>query len=153
MIWSKKGIDQHMAKTHLDKTLTALAGEFLVAGHLCLKGYVASLTLKNYPAVDVFCLNPTNGKQVAIQVKTIRSGKNYYIPESIDNLDTPFVFVRIGLSETVEFYVAPAKKIARLSEKERQDYLQKHPSVSRNQPRMISREHSVIHRIVLRAKT
>jgi len=26
-----------MAKSHLDKTLTALAGEFLVAGHLCLK--------------------------------------------------------------------------------------------------------------------
>jgi hypothetical protein len=49
-----------MAKTHIDNTLTALAGEFLVAGHLCLRGFVASLTLKNYPAVDIFCLNPSN---------------------------------------------------------------------------------------------
>lgn len=129
-----------MAKTHIDKTLTALAGEFLVAGHLCLKGYVASLTLKNYPAVDIFCLNPNNGKQAAIQVKTIRGGKNYYIPESIDTLGTPFVFVRIGSDESVEFFIAPAKEIARLSDKERRDYLRTHPSVSREQPRMISIE-------------
>lgn len=58
-----------MAKSHLDKTLTALAGEYLVAGQLCLRGYVASLTLKNYPGVDIFCLNPSNGRQVAVQVK------------------------------------------------------------------------------------
>jgi len=129
-----------MAKTHIDKTLTALAGEFLVAGHLCLKGYVASLTLKNYPAVDIFCLNPRTGKQVAIQVKTIRSGKHYYVPEKIDDLNTPFVFVRIGSDESVDFFIAPAKDIARLSNKEREDYLRQHPSVSREQPRMISIE-------------
>ena len=76
-----------MAKPQIDKTLTALAGEFLVAGNLCLRGYMASLTLKNYPKVDIFCLNPKNGKQVAIQVKTKRGGKDYYIPEDVDELD------------------------------------------------------------------
>ena len=59
-----------MAKPQMDKTLTALAGKFLVAGQLCLRGIVASLTLKNYPKVDVFCLNPKNNRQVAVQVKT-----------------------------------------------------------------------------------
>jgi hypothetical protein len=84
-----------MAKTHLEKTLTALAGEFLVAGHLYLKGFVASLTLKNYPGVDISGLNPDNGKQVAIQVKTIRGGRSYCVPEGVDKLDNPFVFVHI----------------------------------------------------------
>ena len=126
-----------MAKTHIEKTLTALAGEFLVAGHLCLKGYVASLTLKNYPAVDIFCLNPNNGKQVAIQVKTIRSGKQYYIPENIDNSSTPFVFVRIKPNEEVEFFIVPAKEVAQISDKERRDYLRTHPNAKNKQPRMI----------------
>ena len=127
-----------MTKSHLDKTLTALAGEFLVAGHLCLKGYVASLTLKNYPRVDIFCLNPRNGKQIAIQVKSKRGGNAYYIPESIDIDENPFIFVYIKKDESVVFYVIPAKSVAHLSEKERKDYLKTHPTVKPDQPRMLS---------------
>lgn len=82
-----------MVKSALNKTLTALAGEFFVAGQLCLQGYVASLTLKNYPSVDIFCLNPETGKQVAIQVKTKRGGREYFVPENINESDPPFVFV------------------------------------------------------------
>jgi hypothetical protein len=58
----------------LEKTLTALAGEFAVESKLSLKGYVASLTLKNFLKVGTFCLNPKNGKQVPIQVKTKKVG-------------------------------------------------------------------------------
>lgn len=122
----------------MDKTLTALAGEFLVAGHLCLKGYMASLTLKNYPAVDIFCLNPDNEKQAAIQVKTIRSGAQYYIPENIESKDTPFIFVRIKSDADVEFFIVPAKDVARLSAQERDDYLRTHPKAKREKPRMIN---------------
>jgi hypothetical protein len=43
-----------------------------VAGQLCLRGYLASLTLKNYPKVDIFVQNPKNGKQTTLQVKTIK---------------------------------------------------------------------------------
>lgn len=127
-----------MAKAQIDKTLTALAGEFLVAGHLCLKGYVASLTLKNYPKVDIFCLNPKNEKQVAIQVKTKRGGNAYYVPEDVDRLKNPFVFVYIKSDETVEFYVVPAKEVAELSATERNEYLRTRPHVRKDQPRMVS---------------
>jgi hypothetical protein len=127
-----------MAKTHLEKTLTALAGEFLVAGHLCLKGFVASLTLKNYPGVDIFCLNPGNRKQVAIQVKTARGHGSYYVPEDVDKLDNPFIFVHIDSDESVEFYIVPSTDVASLSDKERKDYLQTHPAARREQPRMVN---------------
>lgn len=127
-----------MAKSHLDKTLTALAGEFLVAGQLCLKGYVASLTLKNYPKVDIFCLNPKNGKQISIQVKSKRGGNAYHVPESIDIDKNPFVFVYIRKENNIDYYVIPAKDVARLSEKERKDYIKTHPTVNPDQPRMLS---------------
>jgi hypothetical protein len=127
-----------MAKPQIDKTLTALAGEFLVAGHLCLKGYVASLTLKNYPEVDIFCLNPKNKKQTAIQVKTTRNANAYYIPEHIDGSDNSFVFVLIRPNEIVEFFVMPAKEVAKLSANERNEYLRTHPHAKREQPRMLS---------------
>ena len=120
--------------------LTALAGEFLVAGHLCLKGFVASLTLKNYPKVDIFCLNPRNGKHVAIQVKTKRGRRRYYIPEDIDGSDNPFVFVYIRKDQNIDYYVLGAEDVAQLSWEERDGYLRNRPHVSRDQPRMLSVE-------------
>ncbi|MCC7353576.1 MAG: hypothetical protein IT330_07430 [Anaerolineae bacterium] len=127
-----------MAKAHIDKTLTALAGEFLVAGHLCLRGYVASLTLKNYPAVDIFCLNPRNGKQVAIQVKTKRGGTQYFIPESISKVQNPFVFVFIKSAESVEFFIVPSQQVAKLSIAERDGYINTHPHVKKEQLLMLN---------------
>ena len=38
----------------IDKHLIELTGEYLVTGMMSLKGWVASLTLKNYPSVDIF---------------------------------------------------------------------------------------------------
>ena len=55
----------------LDKHKTSMAGEFLVAGMLNAMGHVASLTLKNYPSVDIFVLRD-DGVQRQIQVKTTR---------------------------------------------------------------------------------
>lgn len=130
-----------MAKAQIDKVLTGLAGEFLVAGYLSLKGYVASLTLKNYPGVDIFCLNPKNGKQVAVQVKTLRGGKSYYIPENVDESKNPFVFVHIHAGDTVEFFVVPAKRVAEISATERSEYLRSRPHVRKDQPRMLSVDH------------
>ena len=127
-----------MAKSHLSKTLTALSGEFLVAGQLCLRGYVASLTLKNYPGVDIFCLNPNNSKQAAIQVKTTRGGNAYYVPKKNDAYKNPFVFVYIKDDGSIDYYVVPAKNVAKLSAKQTEDYLKKNPHVSREQPRMLS---------------
>ncbi|MFZ5634691.1 MAG: hypothetical protein ACOY40_17825 [Bacillota bacterium] len=88
--------------------------------------------------MDIFCLNPKNQKQVAIQVKTKRGGNQYYIPENVDEYDQPYAFVYINPDHTVEYYVVPSRDVARLSTKQRDKYLREHPHVRREQPRMLS---------------
>lgn len=48
-----------------------LAGEYMVAGMLSIKGWYASLTLKNYPNIDIIAHKVgTENSQVGIQVKS-----------------------------------------------------------------------------------
>jgi hypothetical protein len=144
-----------VAGGQLGKVLTALAGEFMVAGQICLRGYVASLTLKNYPGVDIFALNAKTDKQIAVQVKAANlaappSGTasayppgDYFVPETVDeHPDRPFVFVAIRPGFEVEYFVVPGYEVAAISEAERQQYFEhvrsKGRVVKESQPRMIS---------------
>jgi hypothetical protein len=106
----------------LSKNLTALSGEYFVAGHLCMNGIVASLTLKNYPGVDIFAYNPANGKHTAVQVKTTRVARSsgYWIsdPDKIKGEGTPFVFVHLSKKLPPEFYVVGASALAKLIKRE-----------------------------------
>ncbi|HQF82762.1 MAG TPA: hypothetical protein PK255_03610 [Candidatus Pacearchaeota archaeon] len=47
-----------------------LAGEFYAMHRLFLEGYEATLTLGNTKGVDILLLNPKNGKQFKVEVKT-----------------------------------------------------------------------------------
>jgi len=49
---------------------TGIAGEFFVAGELSKRGWIASLTAKNTPDVDVLASRPTGNVHARIQVKT-----------------------------------------------------------------------------------
>lgn len=132
-----------MPSSQLSKIQIGLAGEHLVASELFLRGYVASMTLKNYPGIDLFVHNPETGDHIAIQVKTKRRGKLYYVPEKVDEMECPFVFVYFRyprgatLPEDVEFYIAPAHDVAKISKKLREDYIRQRPHVKPEQPRMI----------------
>jgi hypothetical protein len=125
------------------KILTSLTGEFFVASKLCQMGYFASLTLKNYPETDIFVLGK-NGKQVAIQVKTQREehtgNKLLWVPEKIEETKNPFVYVWIKKDERIECYIIPAKDLAKISKKIREDYIASRPNVSKDQLRMIGLE-------------
>ena len=128
-----------MAKrSQQEKILLGLSGEFAVASYLCLQGYVASLTLKNYPKVDIFVFNPQNKRNGTIQVKTTLGVVGYLLPESISEGDPTFVFVYFETGDSSpQFFVVPAKRVAEISEWERQSYLNTHPTVKREQPRTI----------------
>jgi hypothetical protein len=125
-----------MAKSGIEKQITQMFGEFSVAAQLCLKGYLATLTWKNYPKVDVFCLNPRNGRQVEIQIKTTRA-RQMWLPENIADNDPVFVLVHLG-EETVEYYVLPPRKVREISDKGLKEWLRGHPKAKKEQPRMIS---------------
>jgi hypothetical protein len=49
---------------------TGIAGEFFVAAELSKRGWIATLTAKNTPDVDVLASRPTGDVQARIQVKT-----------------------------------------------------------------------------------
>jgi len=106
----------------ISKNLTALSGEYFVAAHLCMNGIVASLTLKNYPGVDIFAYNPVNRKHTAIQVKTTRVAKSsgYWMsdPDKVKSAGTPFVFVHLSKKSPPEFYVVSATALSRLIKSE-----------------------------------
>ncbi len=107
----------------LDKHLIGLTGEYFVAGMLSLKGWVASLTLKNYPSVDIFGLNPSTDKTVNIQVKTTRNKKDYLIGLRHDQreiikekITCPFVFVHIDKKNNIRYFVLSKKELIKLIE-------------------------------------
>lgn len=98
-------------KPQIEKLMTGLAGEYLVAGMMNLKGWVASLTLKNYPGVDIFGKNPTTGANVSIQVKSCRDSSFFIgVKRSERNqmdkkIQGPFVFVHIDKCEKISYYI------------------------------------------------
>lgn len=110
----------------LSKTLVALSGEYLVAAHLCMQGIVASLTLKNYPGIDIFAYNPDTGKNIAIQVKTTRVHRSsgYWVsdPKKIKSESTPFVFVHLSKKSPPEFFIVGASDLATLIQPEGNRY-------------------------------
>ena len=111
-----------MSKPQINKLMTCLAGEYLVAGMMNLKGWVASLTLKNYPSVDIFGMNPgMGGKTVNIQVKSSWESsfnigtKHSDRPKLEDKIKGPFVFVhcenKLHGKESVSFYILSRKQL------------------------------------------
>jgi hypothetical protein len=57
--------------------LTGTAGEYLVAGELSLRGWLATMTIKNAPAIDVLAMRNETSTIVAIQTKTASPGKAF----------------------------------------------------------------------------
>lgn len=105
------------------KILIGLTGEYFVAGMMNMKGWVASLTLKNYPSVDIFGLNPETEQTVNIQVKTTRCKTNYQVglkrsQRSIirEKIKGAYVFVHIDKEEMVSYYILTRDEIINLIE-------------------------------------
>ncbi len=55
-----------------DKTLTGAAGEYYVAFRLAAEGYAVGLTSRGTRLIDLIVANPTTGKSITIQTKTMR---------------------------------------------------------------------------------
>ena len=56
--------------SHLESTLVGVAGEYFVAAELSLRGYLASVTLRNSRGIDIIASSADASKSVSIQVKT-----------------------------------------------------------------------------------
>ena len=80
-------------------------------------------------------MNPGNGRQAAVQVKTSVYGQ-YHIGK-FEELGQVFVFVHINKDLSADYYVVPAEDVARLSGDEHDRYLKSHPAARKDQPPML----------------
>ena len=73
-----------------------MCGEYYVCAQMHLKGWTASMTLKNYPGIDILGYNPTENKRTEIQVKTGQrfTAKHWSDVEYVDHVlgNTSFKF-------------------------------------------------------------
>ena len=101
----------------LTSLLAGVAGEYLVAAELSLRGYIASITLRNTKGVDILCSNSSATKSVGIQVKTNRGSKRDWIMnEKSDTFHAKnlfYVFVNLNdLKRPPEYFIVPSKIVS-----------------------------------------
>lgn len=58
----------------LAKGLTGTAGEYFVVAELSLRGWLATVTIKNAPGIDVLARHSETGSLIALQTKTAGAG-------------------------------------------------------------------------------
>ena len=115
------------SRSKLPTTLTGVAGEYLVAGELSRRGYVASLTLRNTRGIDLLVSNADATKSVGIQVKTNQSGKSDWILSKKAEADVAtnlfYVFVALRGLDQPQFYVVPRADVSRFVRESHREWL------------------------------
>lgn len=118
-------------KTKSDSILTGVAGEYLVAGELSKKGYIASITLRNTREIDILTSNRDATKSVGIQVKSTKhsNARNWILNEKsenyyADNLFYVFVNLKEG-NQRPDFFIVPSKIVAKQITKSHKRWLKR----------------------------
>lgn len=112
-------------------TLIGAAGEYYVAAELSKDGWLATVTIKNSPGIDVLAVEAPPGQTaVSIQVKTT-TGSSFVLPRAaVDGPHSPrefFVLVRIPRgAERPDYYVLPAGLVHRITAWHRDEFQQRH---------------------------
>jgi hypothetical protein len=104
-------------KDKLESTLVGVAGEYLVAGELSLRGYIASITLRNSRGIDIIASNSDASKSVTIQVKTNSDGGRIWLlnqkSENFYSDNHYYILVALkALGERPKYYIVPSQIIA-----------------------------------------
>lgn len=114
-------------KIKLDSVLSGVAGEYLCAGELSRRGYIASITLRNSKGVDILVTNAAATKTVAIQVKTRYSrGTKWVMNEKAEKHYAPnffYVFVNLNFGDPAEFFIVPSRVVAETIRKHHLNWL------------------------------
>jgi hypothetical protein len=117
-------------KTHDDKNLVALAGEYHVLAQLSERGIVGALTLGHTKGIDILAHNPSTGRMRRVEVKSTRQGPGparLWHPnsaaahswtmsekhEALNDEDLLFCFVQLsGAASPPRIFVVPAAEVA-----------------------------------------
>lgn len=113
-----------------DYNITGATGEFFVAGELSRRGFIATLTIKNTPLIDVVATDLEKGISINIQVKT-RSERNkqgWLLSQKVEHKTTMqnhvYVFVNLNEKDILpEYYIIPWNIFAQYQKKKHQTWL------------------------------
>ncbi len=114
-------------KTKIPSILAGVAGEYLVAGELSRRGWIASLTLRNTRGVDILASNSELTRSVGIQVKTSQLPRPAWLlnqrAESLADEHYYYVFVRLNGFGQPKFYIVPSQVVAEYTRRTHQEWL------------------------------
>ena len=101
----------------LEATLVGVAGAYLVAGELSLRGYLASITLRNSRGIDIIISSHNGAQSASIQVKTSSGNIPAWIlskkAETFCSANHFYVFVLLKeIGERPDFYIVPSEHVA-----------------------------------------
>ena len=104
-------------RSGLESALVGVSGEYFVAAELSIRGYLASITLRNSRGIDIIASNADASRSVSIQIETSSGGGPKWIltrkSESFSGANHYYVFVLLrGIGLRPDFYIVPSKVVA-----------------------------------------
>jgi hypothetical protein len=117
-------------KTRALYNIVGVSGEYFVAAELSRRGWVAVLTLKNTPNIDLIATTPDGKRTVNIQVKTrsIGNRQGWILNKSIEsvapgkNFYIAFVDLQ-GIDAKPDYYLIPKNLFAKWIANRHKDWL------------------------------
>lgn len=110
--------------------ITGVSGEYFVAGELSRHGWIATITLKNTPNLDILCTTHDGSRTLNIQVKTksIGNKQGWIMGKSIEDElkgdNFYIVFVDLNeLDEKPDYYIIPRKEFSKWARQTYSDWL------------------------------
>ena len=112
----------------LESTLVGVSGEYYVAAELSVRGYLASVTLRNSRGIDIIASSSDASRSVSIQVKTSKGNKPKWIltkkSETFFSDNHFYIFVILNdIGYRPDFYVVPSRVVAKYISTSHRDWL------------------------------
>ncbi len=111
-------------------SITGVSGEYFAAAELSRRGWIAVLTLKNTPNIDLIATTPDGKRTVNIQVKTrsIANRQGWILNKGIETIvpgnNFYIVFVDLqGIDSKPDYYIIPKNLFAKWIAKRHQHWL------------------------------
>lgn len=119
-----------MSEEKLSKGLSGIAGEYLVAGELSRRGFMASVTLRNNDSIDIHASKNNGSRLLAIQVKTNQNGAHNWIltkkAEGLYSVNLFYIFVAFkDLLSRPDYYIVPSLILADKIKADHADWLKR----------------------------
>ncbi len=98
--------------------IAGVAGEYFVAAELSRRGFIASITMRNSPGIDILATDIKAKETVTIQCKTSRSStKGWILSDKAEDFIPKnhfYVFVRLGEKDDhPSYHIVPSKVVAK----------------------------------------